>query len=123
MVYEDFDHISALVLSIGQGAFIAKVHIQATFRILPIHPEDRHLLGFTWRGQYYFDNCLSMGCSISCALFGTFSSALQEALLSLYGFSCMSHMLDGFIFIGEANSAVCQWQLQQFLRFASLPPN
>lgn len=54
VVDEDLDHVSALALSKGQGALTAKVDIQAAFCILPIHPVDRHLLGFTWQGQFYF---------------------------------------------------------------------
>lgn len=54
--YEDFDHVSHLIFSAGRCAFISKVDIQNAFRIIPIHPEDRHLFGFSWRNSFYVDN-------------------------------------------------------------------
>lgn len=52
MVYEDFEHVALLVANVGRGAQIAKLDIQSSFRILRIHPDDRHLIGFTWRGAF-----------------------------------------------------------------------
>lgn len=77
--YEDFEFVISLIRQVGAGALIAKVDIQNAFRIMPIHVSDIHLFGFCWREQFYLDKCLPMGCSISCALFGKFSSALQHA--------------------------------------------
>ena len=45
--------------------------IKSAFRILPINPQDFHLLGRKWSGQYYYDKCMSMGCSSSCKTFET----------------------------------------------------
>ena len=53
----------------GRACFLAKTDIKSAFRLLPIHPDDRHLLGLKWDGLYYFDNCLPMGCASSCKLF------------------------------------------------------
>lgn len=118
--HEDFDHVTSLVHGAGQGALIAKADIQATFRILPTHPEARHFFGFSWRGRFYQDNCLPMGCSLSCALFESFSSSIQLALIKFYGFSLVSHILDDFIFIGPHDSMQCLWQLDQFFKFSDL---
>lgn len=54
--------------------FMAKTDIESAFRIIPIHPSQRHLLGFTWKGQFYFDRCLPMGLAESCRIFEEFSS-------------------------------------------------
>lgn len=116
--YEDFDFVTNMIVKAGQSAFIANVDIQNTFRIMPIHPLDRHLFGFTWRHQFYYDNCLPMGCSLSCALFERFSSTLQQALQTFYSFSGVSHILDDFIFVGPQGSSQCQLQLQIFLELA-----
>lgn len=119
VVYEDFDHVASLVVAAGKGALIAKVDIQSAFRILPIHSDDRHLFGFKWRGAFYFDNCLPLGCSLSCALIESFLPLLYALYLQNV-FSSMSHILDDFIFIGPHDTSQCQWQLQQFLHFAAL---
>ncbi len=46
------------------------------FRIIPVSPADRPLLGFQWKGQYFMDAVLPMGCRSSPAIFERFSTAL-----------------------------------------------
>lgn len=77
VTYETLDNVIGLVQKMGAGALIAKVDIESAFRIIPVKPEDRYLLGFTVQGQFYFDKCLPMGCRTSCAIFERFSRALQ----------------------------------------------
>lgn len=108
-----------LVRRVGRGALISKVYIQNVFRIMPIHRDDVHLFSFSWRGVYYLNKCLPMGCSISCSLFEQFSSALQYSLLSKFSFSPVSHILDDFIFLSPANSPLCEQQLENFLLLAA----
>lgn len=109
-----FIFFSNLVFQAGPGTLIAEVDIQSAFHILPIHPADCHPFGFQWQGLFYVDNCLPMGCSLSCALFKSFSSAIQMALQCFYGFPAMSH-----IFIGPQNTSICHQQLQLFLKIAA----
>jgi hypothetical protein len=45
---------------------LSKCDIEDAFRIIPIHPSDYYLLGFTWNNYFYFDRCLPMGASSSC---------------------------------------------------------
>ena len=42
--YESFDNIVEWVQKFGRGALMAKADIEDAFRIIPIHPEDHHLL-------------------------------------------------------------------------------
>lgn len=51
--------------------------IIAAFRLLILHPDEFELFGFRFKNQFYFDKCLPMGCSASCALFEKFSSFLE----------------------------------------------
>ena len=74
--YESFDYVVSLVRSLGRGALMAKTDIEEAFRFIPIHPPDYHLLGFNWRGKFYHDKRLAMGCGSSCAIFEKFSCAL-----------------------------------------------
>ena len=115
--YEDYDYLISLLTSVGQGCFIAKADIKAAFRIIPVHPSDYHLLGFTFAGHYYYDKCLPMGCSISCKVFEQFSCALQWILQSIFHVKTMSHILDDFIFISSSKS-LCYLYLQQFFSLA-----
>lgn len=64
---------------------MAKSDVEAAFRLLPVHPQSFHLLGCFWQGSYFVDRCLPMGCSISCALFETFSSFFEWAVRESLG--------------------------------------
>ena len=90
-----------------------KHDIKSTFRIIPIHPSDHELLGFEWEGQLYHDWCLPMGCSASCNIFETFSTALQWAALRGCTNVEMLHVLDDFLFISP-NRKDCQKGLKHF---------
>ncbi|CAB4022070.1 Hypothetical predicted protein, partial [Paramuricea clavata] len=54
-----------LIKRAGPGCYLAKTDIKSAFRIIPIQPNDYPLLGMKWRGLYYYDRCMPMGCSSS----------------------------------------------------------
>ena len=96
VTYDSIDRVVYLVQQFGQGSLMAKTDIEDAFRIIPIHPSDYHLLGFTWKGQFFYDKCLPMGASSSCQIFEAFSSALQWVMENRYNAPGMSHILDVF---------------------------
>ena len=98
----------------GAGCFMAKTDVKSAFRIIPIHPNDYPLLGMKWENLYYFDRCLPMGCSSSCAIFEAFSTALEWLALHRLGASGVLHILDDFLFIAESEEK-CQADLHSFL--------
>jgi hypothetical protein len=85
------------------------------FRIVPVSPHDYHLLGFTWRGQFYYKHCLPMGAKSSCQIFEQLSTALQWVMLNRWKAGGMSHILDDFFFMGPPNSQKCRKDLEIFL--------
>lgn len=119
VVYQSFDIIVGHVQRSGAGALIAKADIESAFRIIPVRPRDRFLLGFTINGQYYFDRCLPMGCRSSCAIFECFSNALQWIAVNKLGIRLMSHILDDFIFVGPAGSTITRKSLDSFINLCS----
>ena len=110
--YASLDTAIKLVISRGQGAFLAKSDIKSAFRLLPIAPDDYHLLCFHWENSFYFDACLPMGARSSCALFEEFSSAIEHILRSS-GYAGCCHYLDDFLFIGRSREE-CENHLQAF---------
>ena len=48
-------------------------YIKSAFRIKPDNPQNYHLLGSSWNNQYYYDNCMPMGCASYCKTFEAFS--------------------------------------------------
>jgi hypothetical protein len=80
--YDSINNVLALVRQFGKGSQMAKSDIKDAFRIVPVSPHDYHLLGFTWRGQFYYERCLPMGASSSCQIFEQLSTALQCVMLN-----------------------------------------
>ena len=98
--YELIDDCIDIILSLGKGCLMAKTDMSSAFRILPVSMSSYKLLGFQWSGQYYFDRCLPMGCSVSCNTFEKFSTAIQWILINKLNVTHMSHILDDFMFFG-----------------------
>ena len=53
--YVSVDDAVRQILELGPGAMLAKLDIQSAYRIVPVHPADRWLLGMSWNGQTYID--------------------------------------------------------------------
>ena len=45
----------------GSGTVMAKFDIESAYHIIPMHPEDRQLLGIRWRSHLYIDTALPFG--------------------------------------------------------------
>ena len=103
-----------LIKAIGQGCFLAKTDIKSAFHIIPVAPCDFLLLGIEWQGKLYFDKCLPMGCSSSCNIFESFSTALEWIAKYRLHASSVIHILHDFLFIGHSE-AKCQVDLDNFL--------
>lgn len=83
--------------------FLGKVDIEAAFRIIPVSPQDTPLLGFQWRGKFYMDAVLPMGCASSCSIFESFSTALEWVARSKLNVSGMVHYIDDFLFLADSS--------------------
>lgn len=97
--YATIDDAIAKIKQVGQGCYLAKTDIESAFRLLPINPADYSLLGFKWKGKFYYDKCLPMGCSSSCSIFEKFSSALEWIACNKLNIPEAIHILDDFLFI------------------------
>ena len=111
--YETLDQVVSLVQECGQGCFIAKADTKDAFRLIPIKPQDYHLLGMTWHGLFYHDKVLPMGSAISCQTFERFSRAVQWILQQHFAVDSVTHLLDDFIFV-SAHQSVCRNYLLSF---------
>ncbi len=50
--YTTVDDIANRILHIGKGALLAKVDIEAAYRLIPVHPDDRPV---QWNGSMFID--------------------------------------------------------------------
>ena len=103
-----------LIKRAGPGCYLAKTDIKSAFRIIPIHPNDYPLLGMQWRGLYYYDRCMPMGCSSSCKTFEIFSTAIEWIARHRLGVDDLLHLLDDFLFV-LASYNQCQSNLNRFI--------
>ena len=51
-MYITVDTVVKKLASWGPGALMAKVDVEAAYRLIPVHPEHRHLLAVQWKGDY-----------------------------------------------------------------------
>lgn len=107
-----------LLKRLGHGCFMAKTDVKSAFRIIPIHPADFSLLGMKWDNMYYFDHCLGMELSSSCAIFESFSTALEWLSINHLGACAVVHILDDFLFIAKSKEK-CVGDLQNFIRMCN----
>lgn len=67
-----------------------------------------------WRGLYYCDRCMPMGCSSSCLTFETFSTAVEWVAHNKLKIDYILHLLDDFLLVAPS-AQLCQQQLDLFL--------
>ena len=99
------------ILALGPGCLLAKIDIKSAFKLLPVHPADRYLLGMKWKGDVYLDCCLPFVLRSAPRLFNVLADLL-EWILKQCGVSFCTHYLDDFLTIGPPDSFTCQQNLQ-----------
>ena len=76
--YVTVDMIADVVLGFGAGAVVlSKVDIRSAYRLVPVHPEDRWLLGMRWGGQVFVDTVLPFGLRSAPKLFTALADAVE----------------------------------------------
>ena len=111
------------VLQLGRGTLLAKIDIEQAFRNVPVHPQDRHLLGMMWSGQLFIDMVLLFGLRSAPKIFCAIADSL-EWILYQRGISSSLHYLDDFLTMGPPNSDRCASNLQLIsdtCRYLGLP--
>ena len=93
------------------GSLLAKIDIQSAYRIVPVHPQDRLLLGVQWRGLVYVDAMLPFGLRSAPKIFTALADALQW-ILQRRGVTFVWHYIDDFIVCGPPTSPECHRSLQ-----------
>ena len=74
---------------------LAKVDIKNAFRLLPVHPADRHMLAMNWENQVDIDTCLPFSPQSAPKLFNILADLMSQ-VLEMKGVSPILHYLDDF---------------------------
>ena len=53
--YVTVDDAVHQIFNLGRNCLLAKIDIKSAFRLLPVHPADRHLLLMKWNDKIYID--------------------------------------------------------------------
>ena len=105
--YTSVDVVVEHILTLGRGFMLAKMDIKQAYRMIPVHLQDRPLLGMKWQGQVFVDKALPFGLRSAPTIF----SAAADTLLWLMhqkGASVIKHYIDDFITAGKPQSEECQ---------------
>ena len=105
--YVTLDTAVQHILQMGPGALLAKMDIKHAFRLLPVHPADRHLLAMSWKGNLFIDTCLPFGLRSAPKLFNILADLLSW-ILEKKRTSPLIHYLDDFLTMGQEDSPACQ---------------
>ena len=114
--YMRVDDVISGIMSFGRGTLLAKFDVESAYRNIPVHPEDRYLLGMKWQGSYFIDMALPFGLRSAPFIFSSVADLLEWILRHNYGLNFLLHYLDDFYTMGPPNSPACQNNLDTCLR-------
>lgn len=109
--YPSVDDAVQFILSLGRYTQLVKIDLKNAYRILPVHPEDRQLLGVSWEGYTFVDQCLPFGLRSAPKIFTAFADTLAW-VLHRQGVRFLIHYLDDFLIFGSPFSGEGQHSLQ-----------
>ena len=90
------------ITSYGRGALMIKVDVCNAYRVVPIHPDDRWLMGMSWKDAVYVDTALPFSLSSTPKMFTAITDA-AEWILRQQGVEFVLHYLDDFQVVTAAD--------------------
>ena len=77
LLYITVDDAINKVLELGPNTLMVKIDIKSAFRLLPVHPADRHLLAVEWQNKIFINTCLPFGLRSAPKLFNILADLLS----------------------------------------------
>ena len=75
--YITVDSAIEQIWQMGHGTLLTKIDIKSAFRLLLVHPADRHLLSMRWEQNIYIDTCLPFGLRYAPKIFNVLADLLS----------------------------------------------
>lgn len=110
----NFDAACVLIRRIGRGCWLIKLDVEAAYKQVPVREEDWPLLGFKWRGKWYYERVLPFGLTSSCRKWELYATALHYFLKKKFGVDCIVHYIDDYLFVLESRE-LAEHQLESAL--------
>ena len=98
----NFDAACVLIRRLGRGCWLIKLDVEAAYKQVPVREEDWPLLGFKWRGKFYYERVLPFGLTSSCRKWELYATALHYFLKKKFGVDCIVHYIDDYLFVLES---------------------
>ena len=80
LTYIKVDDVANQAAQISKGTLMAKMDVEEAYRIIPTHPDNRHLLGIYLDGQVYMNAALPFGLHSAPLIFTALTDGLQWVL-------------------------------------------
>ena len=112
--YARIDATTQRVLQTGRSTLLSKLDLHSAYRVIPVHSNDRHLLGMKWNERVCLDTALPFRLRSAPEIF----SAVADALLWVMygsGMSSALNYLDNFLFFAEPGYKECANNLSHAL--------
>ena len=106
VAYASVDDAVENIGQLGRGALLAKFDLESAYRLVPVHPVDRLLLGVKWAGEVFVDGALSFGLRSAPKLFTAVADALLW-VMGAHGLETGMHYLDNFLLLGPPGAEKC----------------
>ena len=117
LTYITVDTVINHIMELGPETLLAKIDIKSAFRLLPVHPSDRHLLAMKWNKGIYIDSCLPFGLRSAPKLFNILADLFLWILQQQAG-SPTIHYLDDYLTMEPAGEPNCYHNLHTMIAIA-----
>ncbi len=118
LAYASIDDAVGILRTLGTGALMAKLDLKDAYRVVPVHPHDRPLLGMQWKEGVFIDATLPFGLRSAPKLFSAVADGLMW-MVHNQGFTHSLHYLDDFLILGRPESPYCGDALQATLQLCN----
>ena len=117
--YVSVDDIIDGIMTCGRGTLIAKFDNESAYRIVPVHLDDRLLLGMQWRGHYFIDLALPFRLRSAPYIFSAVADLLEWIVSRTYHVAFLKQYLDDFHTLGPLDSPQCKQNLATCIKLFS----
>ena len=102
LAYVSMDNVTETITALGQGTYMGKCDVKEAYRLIPVHTEERQLLGMYWEGRLFVDLTLPFGLRSAPKVFTAVADAFQW-VVGRRGVDFCFHYVDDFLVLGRTH--------------------
>jgi hypothetical protein len=81
--------------------YLSKIDIESAYRLIPLHPNDYHLLGMKWKNKYYYDLVAPFGLASSCQIWEEVATCIQWIIHMYLVIKYILHYVDDYLLVSN----------------------